>query len=149
MLTRGFAALHRKDWDLVRRLYAEDVDYRIEGGSESGLPIIGFASESTGFDPIQEMFEELYSSVDADFRVIELLDAGDWFAAVTVIDARGATSGLEVSQRQLHIYRTRGGLVSRQQTYFSWSAGLEAIGLDHIADELEREGKVGASPGPR
>ena len=139
VLIRGFATLRRKDWELLRRGYAEDVDYRIEGGTASGLPILGFDTDLNGFAPLVKMFEELYSAVDADFRVTELLDAGDWFAAVTVLEAHGRASGLDVSQRQVHLYRMRGGLIASQRTWFSWREGLEAVGLGHLADELERD----------
>ncbi len=136
LVVRGFAAVEREDWELLRSFYAEDIEYSMT--SPDGTPFIGEAEGRHGMDGLIAMFEEVLQMFDfATYRVLEVLDAGDWFVTLTEMDLRGRASGIEMAQEQGHVYNVVDGRIIRQRTYFSARTALETVGLAHIADELE------------
>jgi ketosteroid isomerase-like protein len=86
----------------------------------------------------RDAYERLiYGFVDSfsevRFEVLELIDAGDYVIASTVLHAvlhgQGSASGAGVSDTYVFVFKTRDGLVVEGWEYRTKQEALEAVGL--------------------
>jgi ketosteroid isomerase-like protein len=129
MLTRavrvGFAALNRRDMEVLFAAYAPDLE--VHGGS-SAWSALGFGAVYRGQEGFRRMladFEEGFESLDVE--VLEVIDAGGGAFACRLDFAGVARGGLSVSQPIWNVYLARGGRVFRQEAYDSEEAALQAL----------------------
>jgi ketosteroid isomerase-like protein len=79
------------------------------------------------FERLARGFLEAFST--AKFDVEELIDAGDWVIASTMMHGRGAASGVSVEEAYVFVYRLRDGLVVEGWEYRTEQEALKAVGL--------------------
>ena len=61
------------------------------------------------------------------FDVDEIIDAGEYAVAVTVLHGRGGASGAEVSDAYVFVYKVSDGLVLEGWEYRTKEEALEAL----------------------
>jgi ketosteroid isomerase-like protein len=72
-------------------------------------------------------FLESFSEIR--FDVLELIDAGDYVIAATVMRVRGNASGIGVNDAYIYVSKFRDGLVVEGWEYRTKQEALEAVGL--------------------
>lgn len=83
------------------------------------------------FERLFRGFVESFSEVSTE--ILELIDAGDHVIASTVVHAvlhgRGSTSGADVSDAYVFVYKLRDGLIVEGWEYRTRQEALESLGL--------------------
>jgi ketosteroid isomerase-like protein len=129
--------------ELVRRLYGwmaagevekafEVYDPEIEwdGSAAPWLLDLGFESMYRGHDQVRKALGswlEAWKSID--YRLEELIDAGDDVLAFVRVTALGRTSGVEVVYEHPQIWTVRNRKVVRMRVFGDRDEALRAVGL--------------------
>jgi ketosteroid isomerase-like protein len=72
-------------------------------------------------------FLESFSEIT--FELLELIDAGDYVIASTLLHARGSASGVDVTDRYVFVSRFQDGLVVEGWEFRTKQEALDALGL--------------------
>lgn len=128
MLTLGFEALGREDYETVTIGYAPDVELNVFGSAA-----VGVEERYLGHAGFVEWATDMHSTLtDLSWTLGEVRAGPDFWAAEVFVHARGRTSGVPVELTFGSVYRlSPDHKVIRQDTFFEdgWSRALEAVGL--------------------
>ena len=99
VLTSGWAALDRKDWDLLEAFY--DPDVVVVTGE--GIPLDWGTTH--GWAETRTRFDQFYEVAFSNWRPSEALDLGGPFVAVRVDGTvTGLSTGIALSQKLTYVY---------------------------------------------
>jgi len=123
-IVRRFAeSLNRRDISQLYDLFDPDVVYHPRADEPDPSPHVGRDAYKRLVDGFVESFSEI------SFEIQELIDAGDYVIASTVLRARGSASGADVRDAYVFVYKLRDGLVVEGWEYRTKQEALEAVGL--------------------
>jgi ketosteroid isomerase-like protein len=87
-------------------------------------------SAHVGRDAFERLLDGFLESFrDLRFDVVKVIDAGDRVIASTMMQGRGAASGVSVEDAYVFVYRLRDGLVVEGWEYRTEQEALKAVGL--------------------
>jgi hypothetical protein len=106
----GWAAIDRRDWEYLRRIYDPDVELRWGEGK-----FIDVGEYDRGWPSVQKTLESVYEAFDTTQAPREIIDFGGPFHAVRVgTDVTGPSSGIKLYQELILLYEINAGLCVRQ-----------------------------------
>jgi ketosteroid isomerase-like protein len=106
LIRRVFAHTYTEGtYDEVLELYHPDLIYHPRPGDPE--PAV-----HRGRDALRQLISGYVDALsEVTFDVLEVIDAGDYVIASTVLNGRGSASGAEVSEPYVFVYKFRDGLV--------------------------------------
>jgi ketosteroid isomerase-like protein len=124
---QGFAALNRRDFDVVVIGLDPNVVYHPRADEPDPSPHVG----RDVYERLVQGFVDSFSEVT--FEVLELIDAGDHVIVSTVLHAvlhgQESASGAGVTDTYVFVFKSRDGLVVEGWEYRTKQEALEAVGL--------------------
>ena len=102
-------------------IYHADLVYHPRSDEPDPSPRVG----REAFERLIGGFVEAFSEIT--FDVDEVIDAGEYTIAVTVLHGRGGASGAEVSDAYAFVYKVSDGLVVEGWEYRTKEEALEAV----------------------
>jgi hypothetical protein len=126
LMTLGWAAASREDYELPLLFYEPDVEIR---GDAEFARTLGLAESYDGHQGFLDGWRDLRQDMtEARFEPEQVIDLGDLFAVRLTGAAVGRSSGLAIRQTQGNIfYFSPRGLIARQETYLTWEDTLAAL----------------------
>jgi ketosteroid isomerase-like protein len=134
----GWDAFNRRDFDLMLVRYAPDIEFQFTPGQQTlGLDgtFHGHAGVLAGLGELAEVWDRT-TAVPA-----YVVDLGERALFLGFMQAHAGASGIELEQKFAQLITIRDGLVSHDESYFSWDEGLRAAGLDPQAVALPEQPK--------
>jgi ketosteroid isomerase-like protein len=135
-----YAAVNRRDFELLLVRYARDVQVRFDPDLEA-LGLGGTFRGHDGLLKIIETFGEAWERWELLPAVV--LDMGNRLVGLGRFHLPGTASGLEFEREFAQVWTFRDGLVTHEQEFLAWDKGLRAAGLDLDAIALPSRGKGG------
>jgi ketosteroid isomerase-like protein len=125
-IQRGYAALNRRDFDVVLMRSDPDVEYR-PGGD---LIPPDLEQVFYGHDGYRRLWQRWFDAFD-DFHwePKEILDFGDRLLVTAELTGHGSGSGVAVSEPSFQLFTIRAGLSVSQEDFTDRDVALEAAGL--------------------
>jgi ketosteroid isomerase-like protein len=125
-IQRGYAALNRRDYDVVLMRSDPDVEYR---PSRDLMPP-DLESVFYGHDGYRKLWSRWFDAFE-DFRwePKEIIDFGDRLLVTAELTGHGSGSGIAVSEPSFHLFKVRQGLSVSQEDFTDRAEALEAVGL--------------------
>jgi ketosteroid isomerase-like protein len=122
---RGYAALNRRDYDVVLIRSHPQVEYRPKGE----LIPPDLEDVFHGHDGYRRLWSRWFDAF-ADFRwePKEILDLGDHLLVTAELTGHGSGSGVAVSESSFQLFRIERGLSVSQQDFSDRAEALEAAG---------------------
>jgi uncharacterized protein len=121
IVRRALEAFMRRDNETALSFYDPDIEVR---------GVIDPGRVYRGLDGVLAFFRDWLSPWDSfSAEVEEWIDVGDHVIAIVHDRARGKLSGVEVEQRNAHLWTLRNGKLFRLRIYASKAEALEAVGL--------------------
>jgi ketosteroid isomerase-like protein len=112
-----------REGGLVPDLFAQDAEWMAAREDPD-------AATHYGVDGIRAYLDQWFGAFQAtEFRVEEMIDAGDKVFSWIVFSGRGPSSGVPVELQQAQVATFRDGKIARIEEYYDRSEGLEAAGL--------------------
>ena len=140
----GWAAFARRDFELMLVRYAPDVEVEFQ----PGLQTLDLGGTYHGHAGLVEGLSKLFEVLDAlKAEPAYILDLGNSLLNLAFNRARGRASGVPVEQTVAQLLAAREGLVTREQSFFSWEEGMRAAGLDPNAITLPSREKAAQTAG--
>jgi hypothetical protein len=137
----GYAAFNRRDFKLMLVRYAPDVEIELEHSLHTlglGGTYHGHAGWVEGFGRLFEVWDPL------EAEPAYVLDLGDRVLCLGLVRAHARASEVQLEEKLAQLTRWGdNGLVTREQSFFSWEEGLRAAGLDLNAITLPSREKAG------
>ena len=125
-IQRGYAALNRRDFEVVLMRSDPEVEYR-PGGD---LIPPDLEEVFYGHDGYRRLWRRWFDAFD-DFRwePREMLDFGDRVLVTAELTGHGSGSGVAVSETSFQLFKVRAGLSVSQEDFTDRNAALQAAGL--------------------
>jgi hypothetical protein len=126
LMTLGFAAASREDYEIPLLFYEPDVEIELNAEIARSL---GLADSYHGHRGFLDVWRELRQDA-AEMRIEpeQVIDLGDRFVARLTLAAVGRSSGVAIRQTQGFIfYFSPRGLFARQELYWTWEDTLAAL----------------------
>jgi ketosteroid isomerase-like protein len=125
-IQRGYAALNRRDFEVVLMRSDPEVEYR-PGGD---LIPPDLEQVFYGHDGYRRLWRRWFDAFD-DFRwePREIIDFGDRVLVTAELTGHGSGSGVAVSEPSFQLFKVRAGLSVSQEDFTERDAALEAAGL--------------------
>jgi ketosteroid isomerase-like protein len=122
-LRRGYAALSRGDYEVIRELVDPEIVLR-------DRPEVPDAGSYRGFEGMLSTLRDTSESFE-EFRLepTQFFEHGDKVVVFLVMTARGRTSGVPVKERIAHLWTLRDGLAVELQAFTVQADALEAAGM--------------------
>jgi ketosteroid isomerase-like protein len=139
----GWAAFSRRDFKLMLVRYAPDVEVEFQ----SGLQTLDFGGTYHGHAGLVEGLSKLFEVLPSEAEPAYVLDLGNRFLNLVLVRARARASGVPLEQTVGQLLTVRDGLVTREQSFFSWEEGMRAAGLDPNAIALPSREKTAQTAG--
>ena len=128
MLTLGFEALGREDYDTLTMGYAPDVELNVFGSQA-----VGVNERYLGHEGFLEWAKDMHSTLtDLSWTLGRVRAGPDFWAAEVFVRGAGRTSGAPVELTFGSVYHlSPDRRVIRQDSFFEdgWSRALDAAGL--------------------
>jgi ketosteroid isomerase-like protein len=127
LVERGYEAWNSGDRGWVLEHMAEDIEWITpEDDPDPGT--------YHGLEGIERYWSQWRAAVgQLNFRIEEILDAGDSVVVVARRQGRGEHSGLEVSDRVIQVYEFEGEKCRRVREYYDRDAALSSIRGDRFS----------------
>jgi ketosteroid isomerase-like protein len=127
LVERGYEAWNSGDRRWVLEHMAEDVEWITpEDDPDPGT--------YHGLEGIEQYWSQWRAAVgQLNFRIEEIMDAGDSVVVVARRQGRGEHSGLEVSDRVIQVYEFEGEKCRRVREYYDRDAALGSIRGDRTS----------------
>jgi ketosteroid isomerase-like protein len=139
-LVSGWAAFNRLDFELMLVRYSDDIEYVFD----PGLQTLGLEGTFRGHEEMVDGLRQLAETWGSlKLEPTYALDLGDRYLFLGFNRSRARASGVQLEQQVAQLVTVREGLVTHDQFFFSWEAGLRAAGLDPEAIALARSDKEG------
>lgn len=119
-VSESFEAWNEAGLGAIRMFYAEDLVYHPREDEPDSSLHVGRES----FEELIKGFVDAFSKII--FEVHEIIDSGDVVIADTTLNGHGATSGVEVHDRYVFVYRLRDGLIAEGWEYRTLEEALAA-----------------------
>lgn len=127
VLSSGWAAAPRKDWELMLARYSPDVVWDLPEEFQT----LGFAASYRGHAGLKEGIEQFSEAFEAWALIPDqALDMGDRVLALGSFRGKARASGVVWEQPFSQLVTVERGLVTRDRFFYSWEQGFEAAGLD-------------------
>jgi ketosteroid isomerase-like protein len=107
---------------VLRRIFHEDLIYHPRPDEPDPSPHIG----RDAFELLIRGFVEAFAEIT--FDILELLDAGDYVIASTILHGRGSVSGAGVSDAYVFVYKVRDAVVVEGWEFRTMQEALELAG---------------------
>jgi hypothetical protein len=132
----GWSSFDRRDVELNLVFFDRNLDFELPSGMDTlGLDDArGHAGRIAALEKIMEVWGV------TEFEPVYVLDLGERVLFLGFFHAQGSGSGVALHQEVGQLATFRGGLVTRDQTFFSWEEGFQAAGLDSGAIDLPARG---------
>ena len=141
----GWGAFQRQDWDLILVRYAPDIVYEFNPGMQT----LGLDGSFRGHEGLRKALGKFIEVWDYfEFEPAYVIDLGDRLLSLGFNHSRARGSGVKLDVEFAQLATAPDGLVTHQQSFFSWDEGLRAAGLDPDAVALparKRAGEPGSS----
>lgn len=128
MLTLGFEALGREDYDTLAIGYAPDVEFNVFGSAA-----VGIEERYLGHEGLRDWATDMHATLTALTWTLGRVRAGpEFWAAEVFVHGCGKTSGAPVELTFGSVYYlSPDRKVIRQDSFFEdgWTRALEAVGL--------------------
>ncbi len=127
----GWASLSRRDFEVNVLFFAPEVEFEFDPGMQT----LGLSGSFRGrrVDALDKIFEVFGST---EFEPAYILDLGDRMLNLGSWRGEARASGVPLETEVAQLVTMRDGLVTRDQTFFSWGDGLRAAGLEPDAIAL-------------
>jgi ketosteroid isomerase-like protein len=134
-LNSGWAAVQRRDFELMLVRYAPDVVF----DADAGLQALGVPGSAHGREEMARALVEILEVFDR-FELVPTVavDLGDSLIVLGGSRLHGRGSGIEFETEVAQLLRIERGLVARERDFFSWDDALHAAALDPEALDLPR-----------
>jgi ketosteroid isomerase-like protein len=124
-IKRGYAALNRRDYDVVLMRSDPDVEYR----PSADLMPPDLESVFYGHDGYRKLWSRWFDAFeDMRFDPEEILDFGDKLLVTARQGGHGSGSGVALSQQVFQLFKLRRGLSISQEDFTDRDQALEAAG---------------------
>ena len=124
IVRRLYEAFETRDNALPFEVYDPEIEWY------PGVPGVGFEPVYRGHDGVREFWRSFLASWESiEFRLDELIDAGDEVVALIWQRNRGRASGAVVEYEYAQVWTLRDGLVTRQRIFVRRQDALKAVGL--------------------
>jgi hypothetical protein len=125
LMTLGWAAASRGDYELPLLFYEHDVEIR----NAREFARLGAAESYHGHHGFLEVWRELRQEMaEQRFEPEQVIDLGDRFAVRLTQAAVGQSSGVAIRETRGNIfYFSPRGLFARQEAYMTWEDALAAL----------------------
>src|SRR5919109_1081962 len=125
-IQRGYAALNRRDFDVVLMRSDPEVEYR----PSADLMPPDQERVFYGHDGYRRLWRRWFDAFE-DFRwePKEILDCGDTLLVTAELTGHGTGSGVTVSEPSFQLFKIRRGLSISQEDFTDRHQALEAAGL--------------------
>jgi uncharacterized protein len=122
-LRRGYEAVARGDYEVIRQLLDPDVMLRDRAEAPDARSYHGFDGMVSSLSDTGQAFES--------FRLdpIQFFEHGDKVVVSILMTGRGRTSGVPVEERIAHLWTIRDGLATELRAFTDPADALEAAGL--------------------
>jgi ketosteroid isomerase-like protein len=126
----GWAALGKRDFDLLLARYAPEVEY----SADPALMALGVRGGRRGREGMRTALVDI-AAAWSDLEMIPhvILDAGERMVVLGRMHGTGATSGVVVEEDFTQVLDFRDGAVVEEHDYRGWDAGLRIVGVDQEA----------------
>jgi ketosteroid isomerase-like protein len=126
-IQRGYAALNRRDYEVVLMRSDPDVEYRPSG---SVMPP-DLEAVFYGHDGYRKLWRRWFDAFeDLRWDPEESLDFGDRLLVTASLRGHGSGSGVAVSEPVFQLFKIRRGLSISQEDFTDRDQALEAAGLN-------------------
>jgi ketosteroid isomerase-like protein len=135
----GWGSFDRRDFELNLVLFAPDAEFEFPLGMQTlGLDgsFRGHAGRIEAFGKLVEVWGS------SELEPAYMVDLGDRVLSLGFWHARARASAVQLEQEYSQLVTVRGGLITRDQSFFSWEEGLRAAGLDQDAIPLPSRGET-------
>jgi hypothetical protein len=130
----GWAALQRRDFELMLVRYAPDVVYEADTGFQS----LGIPGSARGRGEMGHVLAEIIDVWDrfalAPAAIVDL--GGKSMIGLGAVRGHGPKSGIEVEVETAQLLTVERGLVVHERDFLRWDDALGAAGLDPAALDL-------------
>jgi ketosteroid isomerase-like protein len=125
-IQRGYAALNRRDYEVVLMRSHPDVEYRPSGD----LMPPDLEAVFYGHDGYRKLWSRWFDAFeDLRWDPEEILDFGDRLLVTAQQRGHGSGSGVAMRRQVFQLYKIRRGLSISQEDFTDRRAALEAAGL--------------------
>jgi ketosteroid isomerase-like protein len=128
LLTLGFEALGREDYDYLTLGYAPDVELNVFGSQA-----VGVNERYSGHEGFLEWAKDMHATLtDLSWTLGRVRAGADFWVAEVFVRGCGKTSGVPVELTFGGVYHlSADGQVIRQDSFFEdgWNRALAAVGL--------------------
>ena len=135
-IVSGWAAVNRRDLDLMFVRYSPDVVYEFH----TGVEVLGISGTVHGRHAVREAFETIREGLTWVVEPDVMLDLGERFLLLGRLRVSGPESQIELDGSFAQLLTISGGLIAREQDFRSWDEGLTAAGLDRSAIAMSPTG---------
>lgn len=142
VVVSGWASFGRRDFEVNFAYFAPAAQFELP----SGMQTLGLADSYRGFEGRREALDKLFEVWGSELEPGYVLDLGDRLLVLGNAHTRAHASGTRLEQEFAQLVTVRGGLIMRDQTFFTWEEGLRAAGLEPDAIALSVH-KPGQPPG--
>ena len=132
----GWATFDRRDFEVNLLYFSPDAEFEFP----TGMQTLGLDDSYRGHEGRVEALNKIFEVWGSELEPMYLLDLGDRVLNLGLWHAQGRASAVPLEQEIAQLVTMRGGLVTRDRTFFSWEEGLRAAGLDPDAIALPRHG---------
>lgn len=123
----GWASFDRRDFELNLVFFARDAEFEFPFGMQT----LGLADSFRGHEGRIEALGKIFEVWGAsELEPAYILDLGDRVLNLGFWRTQASGSGVPLEQELAQLGTLRGGLVTRDQNFFSWEEGLRAAGLE-------------------
>jgi hypothetical protein len=130
----GWASFDRRDFEVNFLYFAPDAEFEFP----LGMQTLGLGDSYRGHEGRIEALNKIIEVWGSELEPAYMLDLGDRLLNLGLWRAQARASAVLLEQEFAQLVTVRDGLVTRDQTFFSWDEGLRAAGLDPDAIALLR-----------
>jgi hypothetical protein len=126
-IASGWAAVQRRDFELMLVRYAPGVVY----DADAGLQALGVPGSARGQAEMASVLAEILDVFDRfELSPALVVDLGKSLIVLGATRVHGQGSGIELETQVAQLLILEGGLVVRERDFFRWDDALRAAALD-------------------